>query len=96
MKLLRIEKSPRPEKKWRAVFELDSGQTKHTDFGDSSMENYTQHHDKERRESYRARHQRDLRTRDPTRAGILAWEILWGPSPSMYSNIQYYRQKYNL
>jgi hypothetical protein len=96
MKLLRIEKSPRPEKKWRAVFESDSGQQKTTDFGSAGMDDYTITKDKEQRERYRSRHKKDLETGDPTRAGYLSYEILWGPYKSIQSNIQYYRQKYNL
>ena len=96
MKLLKLEKSPKPEKKWRAIFELDNGRLKHTDFGDSSMEDYTQHKDKQRRENYRSRHQKDLRTKDPTRAGYLSYYILWGPFTSVRSNLDFYRRKFNL
>lgn len=96
MKLLRVIKSPNPGKKWRAVFETDSGQQTHTDFGDSSMQDYTQHKDKQRRENYRSRHAKDLQTRDPTRAGYLSYYILWGPYTSLQSNIESYRQKFNL
>ena len=96
MKLLRVEKSPKPEKKFRAFFQLDSGREKHTDFGSSGMDDYTLTKSKEQRERYRSRHQKDLQTNDPTRAGYLSYEILWGPYTSMDSNIQYYRQKYNL
>ena len=96
MKLLRLEKSPKPEKKWRAVFETDSGGQKHTDFGDSSMEDYTQHKDRQRRENYRSRHQKDLRTRDPTRAGFLSYYILWGDYSSIRSNLDAYKRKFNL
>lgn len=96
MKLLRIIKSPKPEKKWRAIFETDSGREKTTDFGDSSMLDYTQHKDKQRRENYRSRHAKDLQTRDPTRAGYLSYWILWGPYTSMRSNIEHYKDKFNL
>ena len=96
MKLLRIEKSPKSQKKWRAVFETDSGRIKQTDFGDSSMEDYTQHHDKERRDAYRSRHQKDLQTNDPTRAGYLSWFLLWGDYKSLTSNLAAYRKKFNL
>ena len=96
MKLLRLEKSPKSEKKYRAVFETDSGRLTHTDFGDSSMEDYTQHHDKERRENYRSRHQSDLKTNDPTRAGYLSYYILGGDYKSVRTNMTAYRQKFNL
>lgn len=96
MRLLRVEKSPLPEKKWRAVFASDSGQTKHTDFGAAGMDDYTITKDKEQRERYRSRHKKDLETGDPTRAGFLSWWLLWGPYTSLTSNIQHYRQKFNL
>lgn len=94
-KLLKIVKSDRPGKKWKAVFDVD-GRSKTTHFGASGMSDYTQHHDKERRERYRQRHKKDLDTKDPTRAGYLAYEILWGPSTSMEENIKYYKSKYRL
>lgn len=96
MKLVSLVKSPNPAKKWRANFEDDSGKTFHTDFGDSSMEDYTQHKDKQRREAYRSRHAKDLQTQDPTRAGFLSYYLLWGNSTSLNSNLSDYRKKYNL
>lgn len=96
MKLLRIEKSPKPEKKYRATFESDNGRIKHTDFGDSSATDYLLSKDKERRERYRDRHRKDLETNDPTRAGFLSWYILWGDYTSLRSNIDAYKKRFNL
>ena len=96
MKLLNIQKSDHHGKKWAAVFETDNGRTKTTHFGDSNMLDYTQHHDKERRENYRLRHRRDLDTDDPTRAGFLSYYILWGDSKSMKTNISAYKRMFNL
>lgn len=48
-----------------------------THFGDPHMLSYPFHKNKERKRRYMLRHQRDLRTRDPTRAGFLSWYILW-------------------
>ena len=93
MKFLGIEKSPKPEKKWRATFEGDSGRVKHTDFGDSSMEDYTQHHDKQRQENYLSRHKKDLQTGDPTRAGFLSYYVLWS-HPSLRRGLEEYRRKF--
>lgn len=95
MKLLRVIKSPKPEKKWRAVFETDTGREKHTDFGDSSMEDYTQHGDEKRREAYRARHRKDLETEDVTRAGYLSWYLLW-TGKNLQQNIEAYKKRFNL
>lgn len=96
MKLLRVEQSPKPEKKYRAVFETDEGRINTTDFGDSSASDYLQHKDKERRERYRDRHRKDLQTGDPTRAGYLSWYLLWGDYTSLRSNIAAYKKRFNL
>jgi hypothetical protein len=96
MKLIKNERSPNPKKKWRATFLLDNGKEKHTDYGDATMEDYTQHHDKERREAYRARHKKDLRTNDPTRAGYLSYYVLWGDYKSVESNLNDYKRRFNL
>ena len=91
-KLLRVERSPNPKKKWRAFF--DNG--KHTDFGAAGMDDYTQHHDEERRGRYIKRHLRDLRTGDPTRGGFLSMFLLWGPYTSLEKNIKYYKKRFNM
>jgi hypothetical protein len=92
VKLVRVMKSPRTGKKWRAVFDDDT----HTDFGDSSMKDYTQHHDTERRTNYRSRHRRDLATADPRRAGYLSYYILWGDNTNINDNIADYRRRFNM
>ena len=92
VKLVRVVASPRANHKWRAEF--DNGT--HTDFGAAGMSDYTQHHDKERRERYRARHLRDLQTGDPTRAGYLSWFLLWGESTSLARNLADYRRRFEL
>jgi hypothetical protein len=95
MKLISITKSHKPEKKLDATFEKD-GRTKTTSFGAAGMDDYTKTHDSEQRERYRTRHAKDLSTHDPTRAGLLSWHILWGPSTSLKSNIASYKRKFNL
>ena len=96
MKLLKVVKSDSPGKKWKAVFETEGGRTKTTHFGASGMEDYTQHHDKERRERYRSRHKKDLETGDPTRAGFLSYYVLWGDSTSFDQNLASYRRRFGL
>ena len=91
MKLLAVEHSPLKTKKYRALF--DNG--KYTDFGFKTMEDYTQHHDKERRRRYLQRHMRDLRTGDPTRAGFLSLFLLWD-SIDLRQNIRNYKHLFNL
>jgi hypothetical protein len=96
MKLISNTPSPNPNKKWRATFQLDNGKTKYTDYGSAGMDDYTITKDKEQRERYRARHMKDLKTNDPTRAGYLAFYILWGDSTNLATNITAYKRRFNL
>jgi len=95
MKLLRVVRSPVKGKKWEAQFDVGEGRVRRVSFGDATMEDYTQHHDAERARRYRARHERDLRTGDPTRPGYLSYYILWA-GPSMAANISAYKNRFNL
>jgi len=95
MKLIKVVKSDKAGKKWKAVFDND-GRTKTTHFGAAGMDDYTLTGDVEARKRYRERHQKDLLTKDPTRAGYLSYEILWGPSTSIEANIRRYKAKYGL
>lgn len=96
MRLVSLRKSDKPDKKYMATFETDSGRTKTTHFGAAGMDDYTLTKSKEQRERYRERHAKDLRTGDPTRAGFLSMEILWGPYTSVLKNLEAYKRKYNL
>ena len=99
-KLIKIIKSDKPSKKWTAFFLLDNGKEKKVHFGYNNPKDpnndYTLHKDKERRERYRKRHKKDLKTNDPTRAGYLSYYILWGDSTSIKKNIQDYRKRFDL
>ena len=95
MKLLKIGKSDKSDKKLMATFETN-GRTKITHFGSKGMDDYTLTKDKEQRDLYRQRHKKDLDTKDPTRAGYLSWYILWGDSTSRQENIKTFKNKFNL
>ena len=92
---MKVIKSPKADKKWRAVFSID-GKEKTTDFGQSGATDYLISKDKERRERYRVRHKKDLKTNDPTRAGYLSYYLLWGDSTSLRKNIQDYKKRFDL
>jgi hypothetical protein len=96
MKLLSVVPAHDGKHKLAATFETDSGRTKTTKFGAAGMTDYLQSKDPERRERYRSRHQKDLATGDPTRAGFLSWNLLWGSSTVLAQNIRAYKNKYNL
>lgn len=92
VKLLKVVPSTNFTKKYDAHF--DDGSK--TSFGASGYEDYTQHHNKERRDAYRSRHRKDLETGDATRAGFLSYYILWGDSTSIRSNITAFKRKFNM
>jgi hypothetical protein len=89
-------KSPNPEKKWRAVFTDKDGKETHTDFGDATMQDYTQHHDKLRRENYLSRHRARENWNDPQTAGALSKWILWGESTSLPVNVRSFKRRFGL
>lgn len=96
-KLKSITPSTKEGKKLMAVFiNKDTNRQKTTHFGAKGMSDYSIHKDKERRERYRKRHQKDLKTNDPTRAGYLSMHILWGDSTSIKKNISSYKKRFNL
>lgn len=91
IELVRVARARRGTKKYTAHF-LVGGRPRKTHFGAKGYEDYTTHHDRARREKYRRRHQKDLRTRDPTRAGFLSYYLLWGPSVSLAKNVANYKR----
>lgn len=95
MKLIEIVKSERPDKKYKAVFESDSGRQKVTHFGAEGMDDFTLTKNTAQRERYRLRHEKDLETEDPTRAGYLSWYLLWN-KPSLTESIKDYKRKFDL
>jgi len=96
VKLVKITKSPRKDKKLRATFRRSNGREFSTDFGAVGYDDYTVHKDPERRRKYVTRHTKDLRTGDPTRAGFLSMEILWGKSTSLKANVAAYKRKHGV
>lgn len=103
MFLLSVKPSTRKGFKYQATFCLCDkknacGGSNHkvTHFGAEGYEDYTIHKDKERRDRYRARHEKDLDTKDPTRAGYLSYYLLWGDSTSLQENIKDYKKRFKL
>ena len=95
-----IQPSNRKHKKLMAIF-TDDDKTEIIDvihFGDTRYEDYTIHHDEERKNRYIQRHQKnnnqnwDL----PKTAGALSRWILWGPYKDVKKNIKYFKNKFDL
>jgi len=95
-KLIEIVKSTKADKKWMAIFEdSKTGRRKTTHFGSAGMDDYTITKNAEQAERYKNRHQKDLKTNDPTRAGYLSYYLLWD-SPDFKANVRNYKKQFNL
>ena len=96
MKLMSVKPSDSKTKKYVATFKLDNGKEKKVSFGAKGYTDYLISKDKERRDRYRKRHQKDLKTNDPMRAGYLSYYLLWGDSTSLKENIKAYKKRFKL
>ena len=99
VKLLKVIKSDKPNKKWTAIFKMENDREKKVHFGSKGMDDYTLTKDKEQRERYRTRHKKDLMTdlnKKGLGAGALSYYILWGDSTSIKKNISDYKKRFNL
>jgi hypothetical protein len=76
------EAPPDSPKKWVVRVPTASGRGKEVAFGARGYEDFTIHHDVERRERYRTRHQRD-RLDDPYAPGFWSMWALWGDSDDL-------------
>jgi hypothetical protein len=95
MKLLKITVSKNSKKRYSAHFKKDDGKIKVVSFGSPDHDNFTIHKNEKRKRAYLARHKKDLRTNDPTRAGYLSYYLLWN-KPTLRQSIQDFKQKFNL
>jgi hypothetical protein len=89
---MKLVKSTDGIHKWVAEFD-DGTQTR---FGAAGMDDYTLTGDKDARLRFRIRHKKDLRTRDPKRAGYLSYYLLWGDSTSLAENLAAYKRRFSL
>lgn len=87
---MQIIKLYNDKNKYQAIF----NDGKKTKFGLSGYPDFTLTGDVKRRELYRQRHEKDLSTKDPRRAGYLSYYILWGDSKSINSNIADYKKRF--
>ena len=93
-----VEAEPKTKKRYTAVLRLHKGGKviKVTHFGQRGATTYIDGADKKKRAAFRARHKRDLDTKDYKRAGYLSHHLLWGEHTSLLKNIEAYKKKYNL
>lgn len=96
IKLLKLYKSVNPSKKYDIyLYNPKSNRIKKISFGAYGMSDYTIHKDKERRERYRNRHQKD-KIDDPFSPGFWSWHVLWGRYTSKQKCLDYVTKKYKL
>tara|TARA_R110000765_G_C18908706_1_gene604807 strand:- start:266 stop:595 length:330 start_codon:yes stop_codon:yes gene_type:complete len=108
VKLLKIIPSKQKDKKYTAYFLLDNGKEKIVHFGASGYRDFILINDKSSKfylpklldrtvvkDSYRRRHQKDLLTNDPTRAGYLSFFLLWNKK-TLGGSIAHYKNKFKL
>jgi hypothetical protein len=96
-KLYKLYKSTREDKKWDFYFDRTdpkTGEDKYfkVSFGHPKFEDYTQHHDKERRDKYLARATKikgDWKNH-PFSPNNLAIHVLWGESTDIQKNLDDY------
>ena len=96
IKLISIKPLKTGNKKYEAKFEITNKNGKitkrTTKFGAKGMSDFTKHKDINRRDRYISRHKKDLRTKDPTRAGFLSMYILWNKKTFKASLADYKRR----
>ena len=96
IKLISIKPLKTGNKKYEAKFEITNKNGKitkrSTKFGAKGMSDFTKHKDIDRRDRYISRHKKDLRTKDPTRAGFLSMYILWNKKTFKASLADYKRR----
>jgi hypothetical protein len=99
MRLLRVYKSPKLDKKLRAEFIMDTGRISHTDFGARGFRDFTtiprRPEALEVRRRYRLRHQKEEGSALNS-PGMLSLHILWGEYQSIPKNIADYKRKYGI
>jgi hypothetical protein len=83
--------------KWVGVFTNPATKDeRRVSFGAKGYEDYTQHHDKLRRENYLSRHRARENWNDPQTAGALSKWILWGESTSLPVNVRSFKRRFGL
>ena len=101
VKLLRITESPKPDKKYRAVFQTDKGREKNVDFGAKGMGDFIQYSKEskeeaeKRKSAYLARHKVNEDWSDPTKPGALSKFLLWN-KPTLVESLRGYRAHFNV
>jgi hypothetical protein len=92
-----LEKAKAKGKKWTVRLTVN-GRNRVVHFGDASAQDYTQHHDKSRREDYLRRHKarEDWSKSGIATPGFWSAHLLWGPHTSIAKNLKAVRKAYDI
>jgi patatin-like phospholipase/acyl hydrolase len=93
IKVVAFKKLKNNTKKYEITFEKN-GKKYTRKFGAAGMSDFTINKDRERRERYISRHKKDLKTKDPMKAGYLSMFILWN-KPSLSASLTDYKRRLN-
>lgn len=103
MELIKIEKSDKKDKRFKALFKTKENKIKEVNFGAKNGNTYIDHKDKEKREAYVKRHSENPlekpflnKKKYSDKPANLAMNILWGKSTNIKENIKNYKKKYNV
>lgn len=93
-----VEAQPKTKKRFTAIFRLHKGGDviKVTHFGQIGGKTYIDEGNITKRKNFRARHKRDLETKDFKRAGYLAMGLLWGDKKTLAGNLKDYKKRFKL
>jgi hypothetical protein len=94
MRLISITKSDRPEKKYKALFEVNH-EYKTVYFGAHGYTDYTTTHNDEKKRLYLIRHAKNENWNDPMSPGALSRYLLWN-KPTLRESINDFKRKFNL
>lgn len=93
---VQLDKSDRPEKKYKAVFYDNNRKKIHTThFGAKGYQDYTLTHDDQAKQRYIERHKNNENWNDFMSAGSLAYHLLW-TEKNMAKAYNKYLSKFNL
>lgn len=96
VKLVKIVRSAKADKKFDAHFLTDKNRTKVVSFGSAGMDDFTKTKDTEQQQRYIARHSRGGENwSSPMTAGALSRYVLWS-SPTLAGGIANYKRRFNL
>ena len=92
------EAQPKTKKRFTAIFRKHKGGPviKITHFGQRGGKTFIDEGNLKKRAAFRARHKKDLDTKDFKRAGYLSYYLLWGDKKTLKGNLEDFKKRFNL